>query len=202
MKNIIFVTITIMLLFTTSCTNDSDDTPQIEELTQQEKDDLLFIREEEKLARDVYLYAYGLYGERTFNNIANSEQTHMDKVLTLINTYNLSDPASSERGVFLNQELQGLYNDLTTQVDISLVDAFKVGATIEDLDIRDIEEFEDRTDKTDIIAAYDLLRCGSRNHMRSYNNQLSLLGITYIPQFIPQDEFEEIINSQNERCGQ
>ncbi len=202
MKNLFLLSFITVFFLTSGCSDDTDDTPQIEELTQQEKDDLLFIREEEKLARDVYLYAYDLYGERTFTNIANSEQTHMDKVLTLIDTYNLSDPASSERGVFLNQELQGLYNDLTAQVDISLVDAFKVGATIEDLDIRDIEEFEDRTDKTDIIAAYDLLRCGSRNHMRSYDNQLSLLGINYIPQFISQDEFDEIVNSQNERCGQ
>lgn len=202
MKKLILSAFVSMLFLTVSCSDDSDDTiPPVDELTQQEKDDILFMREEEKLARDVYLYAYDIYGDKIFNNISKSEQTHMDKMLALINTYNLSDPASSERGVFTNAELQNLYNDLVSQVDLSHVDALLVGATIEDLDIRDLDRAEDDTDKTDILVTYDILICGSRNHMRGFYGQLILLGEDYTPQFISQDEFDEIINSDHESCG-
>lgn len=202
MKKLIFLTLTVIITLTGSCSDDSTDENQTDTLSQQEEDDLLFLREEEKLARDVYLFSYDKYGAAIFNNIARSEQQHMDQLLTLINNYNLNDPASSERGVFNNQILQDLYNDLTAQSSNSLVDALTIGATVEDLDIKDIDEFEDRTDKLDILNAYDELKCGSRNHLRSYINQLEMNGINYVPQFISNDEFNEIINGDKERCGQ
>ncbi|HHC80695.1 MAG TPA: DUF2202 domain-containing protein [Flavobacteriia bacterium] len=204
MKKLAVITMAVILSVVSSCSDD-DDTTQIAQtatLSQQEKDDLLFLREEEKLARDVYLFSFDKYGEAIFNNISQSEQQHMDQVLTLLNAYQLSDPASADRGVFVNQELQTLYNNLTAQSDISLVEALKVGATIEDLDIRDIEDFESRTTKTDILSVYDKLRCGSRNHLRSYVGQLVANEVTYVQQFITLEEFTEIINSANERCGQ
>lgn len=170
-------------------------------LTQQEQDDLMFLREEEKLARDVYLFSFDKYGTSIFNNIAQSEQTHMDKVLTLLQKYNLPDLASTQRGVFNNQTLQTLYDDLTTQSNISLIEALKVGATIEDLDIKDIEDFEAHTYAADLLNVYDKLRCGSRNHLRSFSSQLTANNETYTPQFITNTEYQAIISSPNEKCG-
>lgn len=204
MKKLMLFSFTALLFLTLGCSDDSeDDTPQIVELTQQEKEDILFMREEEKLARDVYLYAFDAYDLKIFYNIATrGEQTHMDKILTLINNYELNDPASPERGVFTDQELQELYNDLTEKVDLSLEDALIVGATIEDLDIRDLDDCEERTDKSDILAVYGALKCGSRNHMRSFDGQLTGLGIDYSAQFISQEEYDEIVNSASEKCSQ
>ncbi len=125
----------------------------------------------------------------------------MDKILVLLNNYNIEDPALPNNGEFTNQVLQGLYNDLTALADITLVEALKVGATIEDLDIRDIEDFEGRTDKVDILNAYNKLKCGSRNHMRSYYGQLVNNGVAYSAQFILATELETIIINSNERCG-
>ncbi|MDP2030099.1 MAG: DUF2202 domain-containing protein [Thiobacillus sp.] len=51
------------------------------------KTDLLFMREEEKLARDVYLTLYETWGLAVFSNIASSEQSHMDALLKLLRTY-------------------------------------------------------------------------------------------------------------------
>ncbi len=201
MKKLAFFTLIIVFTLTSSCSDDTTDENQTDILSQQEKDDLLFLREEEKLARDVYLYSFDKYGEAIFNNIARSEQQHMNQLLTLINNYNLNDSASSERGVFNNQELQGLYNDLTTLSDLSLIDALTVGAIIEDLDISDIDEFEGRTNIADILNTYDKLKCGSRNHLRSYIGRLIVSGVDYVPQFISLDEFNEIINSQKESCN-
>lgn len=197
-----FIIIILLGLFTTSCSSDEDNKNFVENsLTQIEIDDLHFLREEEKLARDVYLFSYNLYGNAIFNNISKSEQNHMDQILVLLNTYNLDDPALPNKGEFKNQLLQGLYNDLTAQSAISLVEALKVGATIEDLDISDIDEFEDRTDVTAILNTYDKLKCGSRNHMRNYYGQLLNNDVWYSPQYISISELEEIMTTENEKCG-
>ena len=190
-----------------SCSKDDDDTtpnnnPPTTQITQEEKDCLIFMREEEKLARDVYLYAFDLYGMQIFSNIANSEQTHMDKILELLNTYGLSDPASSEIGVFNNVDLQTLYNELIAKCDSSRLDAFTVGATIEDVDIKDLDNCLLSTDKVDIIAVYENLSCGSRNHMRAFSGQIDNMGGSYTPQFITEDQYLAIINTPQENCGQ
>lgn len=195
MRKLVLATMVLFSLL--SCDKDDDFTP----LSQTEKDDLLTLREEEKLARDVYLYAFDKYALDISNNISQSEQKHMDKILFLLNRYDLADPASVTRGVFNNAELQTLYNDLTAQVDVSELEALKVGATIEDLDIKDIEEFENRTDHSDILNVYSKLKCGSRNHMRAYYGQLMDNGFTYEAQFITSDALSAIIASNNEQCG-
>jgi hypothetical protein len=170
-------------------------------LTEQEKEDLLILREEEKLARDVYLYSYEKYGLNVFNNIGRSEQMHMDEVLDILEAYGIDDPAHADTGVFNNTDLQALYNTLTAQSDQSLLDALLVGATIEDLDIADIADFEDNTTKEDLLDMYGKLKCGSRNHMRSFYNQISGMGGTYTPQYITQALFDDIINSAKEACN-
>ncbi len=197
-KVVIFAFVTSVFLMV-SCTD--NDTNSVVELTASEQNDLLVLREEEKLARDVYLYSFDKYGTTIFNNIASSEQNHMNKVLSLINLYQLQDPVLPNRGEFNNQELQTLYNDLTAQASISLTEALKAGATIEDLDIKDIAEFENRTNNSTILNVYAKLKCGSRNHMRGFYGELVNNGVTYTAQFITALELESIITSSNEQCG-
>ena len=203
MKKVILTAFTLILVINSGCSNEESDTIEIVEttLTQDEIGDLRFLREEEKLARDIYLYSFEKYGNAIFNNISQSEQQHMDSVLTLLNKYNIDDPVQSERGVFSNQILQGLYNDLIAQSEESLIGALTVGALIEDLDISDLELNEARTTKTDLLDVYSKLKCGSRNHLRNYISQLMLKGENYVPQYISLAEFNEIISSANEICG-
>ncbi len=208
MKNLKISSLLLFALFFamagfTSCDDSKDDViPEpVLSLTEDEEANLQFMREEEKLARDVYLYLHEKYGTNIFNNIASSEQTHMDAVLTIMEKYGVEDPASNELGVFSNATLQQLYNDLTTQGDISLIDALTVGATIEDVDIRDLGDAIDATSKTDLIDMYEMLECGSRNHMRGFTNQLDMQGETYAPQFIIQEQYDEIIDGAHEHCG-
>lgn len=204
MKKTILIIGVVLVSIMSSCSDNNQkglDTNTVVALTLAEKDDLLRLREEEKLARDVYLYSYDMYGISLFSNIAASEQKHMDKALALLNTYSIPDPAVGARGVFVDPVLQDLYDALTSKVDISLLDALEVGATIEDLDIKDIDDFEDRTDKIDILNTYDKLKCASRNHMRSFYSELVNNSVTYDPQFISLAELSEIISSSNEKCG-
>lgn len=186
-----------------SCDKSNDNiSPENEiSLTDLEKNDLQFMREEEKLARDVYLYFYDKYELNIFNNIAASEQKHMDAVGAILEKYGVEDLASNEPGVFTNTSLQQLYNELIAQGDVSLVEALKVGATIEDVDIRDLGDAISGTTKTDLIDMYEMLECGSRNHMRAFTKNIDSRGATYTPQFITQAQYDEVINGVHEHCG-
>ncbi len=173
-----------------------------EELSAAEVDALLFMREEEKLAHDVYIGMKAKWGVNIFSNISNAEQRHMDAVLCLINKYDLDDPVGSNAvGAFNNANLQLLYNNLMTQGSASLKEALKVGATIEDLDIADLLERTPNMDNKDIIVVFSELTKGSRNHLRAFNRNLVKQGETYVPQYISQVLFDEIINSPKETGG-
>lgn len=201
MKKFVLLILAGIMTLTVSCSDESNNENELAILTVQEQQDLLFLREEEKLARDVYLYSFDLYGDVIFNNIASSEQQHMDQVLTLLDAYGLEDPASLERGVFKDKVLQDLYNDLTTASEVSLSKALTAGATIEDLDINDIAFFESQTENADLLNLYDQLKCGSRNHLRSYTDRLDMLGVDYVVQYLSFEEYDAILGSERERCG-
>lgn len=171
----------------------------VETLSQEETTSLSFMREEEKLARDVYSTLYSKWGSNIFTNISGSEQTHMDAILILLKKYNLPDPVTTGTvGVFKNESLQNLYKQLTAQGSLSLSDAYKVGATIEDLDIFDLKNALLINDNQDIKLVYDMLSKGSRNHLRSFYKNILNAGDTYIPQYINQADFDSIINSAME----
>ena len=200
MKMKIFVAFITGLLFS-NCTNDNVNTDTEVTLTQNEINDLKFLREEEKLACDVYIYSYNKYKLAIFNSISQSEQTHMNSVLSLLNKYGIPDPSSVQMGIFVNQDLQVLYNNLISQSNISLIEALKVGATIEDLDINDIDDFIINTSKSDLLTVYNNLTCGSKNHIRSFTTELSNNEVSYEPQFISLEEYNSIINTPSGGCG-
>jgi hypothetical protein len=171
------------------------------DLSAAEQESLLFMREEEKLARDVYKALYNVYGVNIFNNIAASEQTHTEAVLALIQRYNLVDPMATDiAGVFVNSELQLIYDTLVASGSISLLEAFYVGATVEELDIYDLHNQQDYVvDNEDINYVYDNLLKGSRNHLRSFDKQIKSNGGVYTPIYITQDLYDSIVNSAIER---
>ena len=202
MKKIAKITLVLIYISIISCSTDKDE-PIIDQnnLSIEEENDLKFSREEEKLARDVYLFSYEKYGDVIFYNIAQSEQQHMDQILILLNKYQITDPASSDKGLFTDQELQVLYDQLTSKASISLNEALEVGAIIEDLDIFDLNELESRTIKPDLLSVYEKLECGSRNHLRSFINRLEANNVQYNPEYISLSAFNEIINGTKEQCG-
>lgn len=167
-----------------------------EELSEAEKNDLLFMREEEKLARDVYLTMYDKWGLMPFKNIPKSEQVHMDAVLSLIQRYDLEDPAEGkEIGEFENEELQNLYDDLIRKGSVSAVEALKVGALIEEVDIEDLRRILDvDVDNQDIALVYGNLLRGSGHHLKAFIWNLKRRNVHYTPQILDKKVYEEILN--------
>ena len=172
-------------------------------LTAAEIEGLAFMREEEKLARDVYLVLYDQWNIPIFQNIANSEASHMQALLTLIERFGIEDPAVGNGvGEFTNPDLQALYDQLVSQGSQSLVDALKVGAAIEEIDILDLEERLAQTDKDDIIMVYESLLKGSRNHLRSFTKSITQqTGEAYVQQYLNPDAYGAIIGTGIESGG-
>ena len=168
-----------------------------EPLNDAEKSALLFMREEEKLARDVYFALGEKHGANIFQNIYSSEQSHMDALLVLINKYSLSDPVGTNpRGVFQNSDLQKLYDQLIVKGSVSLLEAFTVGATIEDVDIYDLQQTAKNVDNADINFVFNNLINGSQNHMRAFYRNILGAGGTYSAQYITQTELDAILNGK------
>lgn len=166
----------------------------------EDQEALLFMLEEEKLARDTYMYLYQLWGVPQFANIQNSEQSHLDAVGNLLDGFGV-EHTMLPKGEFVNQEIQGLYDTFIEDGALNLTEALKVGATIEDLDIVDLEDYINATSNATIISVYEKLQCGSRNHLRSFVLALENTGSTYTPQFLTEVDYTQIINDNSERCG-
>lgn len=170
-----------------------------ESLNDDELNSLTIMREEEKLARDVYQGLSAKYNAKIFTNIALAEQTHMDAVLILLNKYDMEDPVGTNPvGVFTNPILQVLYDELMTFGNTSVLNAYTAGATIEDMDIYDLRTIKTAVDNKDILLVFDNLEKGSRNHLRSFYGDILKAGGTYTPEFLTQAEFDAIVNSPME----
>ncbi len=167
-------------------------------LSQADSDGLAFMREEEKLAGDVYQAMFDVWGLQIFDNIAAAEQTHTEAVVDLLDRYELPDPAEGlGPGEFSNPDLQALYDELVRTGSQSVTDALEVGALIEELDITDLRLRA--SDQTDIDSVYATLERGSRNHLRAFIRQLEREGVTYTPDYLDQDSFDQIVDTPTER---
>lgn len=172
------------------------------EVSAEEKAGLVYMVEEEKLARDVYAKMSELWGLGIFRNISNAEQRHIDHVRVLLNAQGIGDPtASAKPGEFTDGRLQELYDDLVKKGSASLEAALLVGAAIEDIDISDLEALKAQTTDPDIVALYDSLIAGSENHMRSFAGQLKARGFEYKPEHISPARYSTILTGSNGHEG-
>lgn len=166
-------------------------------LTAEETAGLLYMYEEEKLARDVYNILFTQWGQPIFQSIASSEQKHMDAIYTLLVRYGVAVPTSAA-GIFTDPALQSLYENLIKTGSQSLADALKVGAIIEEVDIADLQSRLAVTTSADIQRVYNNLMNGSYNHLRNYVRILDrLTGETYQPQYLDADLYQTIVSSSN-----
>ncbi|NTV48762.1 MAG: DUF2202 domain-containing protein [Geobacteraceae bacterium] len=191
----LFICVTIIVAFSASPAFAARSTATaITPLSATEASVLTFMREEEKMARDVYINMYKLWNAVTFSNISASEQKHMDTMKKMLDKYKLPDPAQDAIGVFTDANLQAKYDELMASGTKSYVDGLYVGATIEEIDMMDIQHAIDVTTHLDVVNAYQNLLEGSKNHLRAFVNALNSQGVTYAPQFISQELYDAIID--------
>jgi hypothetical protein len=146
-------------------------------LSDSQKASLLFMYQEEKVARDVYVTLGTKYpSASTFSNIVLSEQRHMDSVESLCKKYNVDISNINEAmiGVFVLSELQNLYNTLVVQGSDSLTAGLKVGVAIEEKDIIDIVTYEQGM-PADVVQVFENLRTGSYSHLSAFQTALTTI---------------------------
>lgn len=157
-------------------------------------DSLKFMREEEKLARDVYITLFNRWGLAIFDNISESEQVHTDRVKSLLNKYNIEDPAANTGiGEFVNPKIQEYYSSLVDRGSTTSLEALYVGAYIEELDIGDLRLEIEHATTSDVAKVYTNLMNGSYNHLRAFVGQIENTGITYTAQILDQSDVDSIL---------
>jgi hypothetical protein len=133
------------------------------------KAQLLYLVEEEKLARDVYAALDAVSISPKFKNISGAEQTHMDYISALLVTYGIKNPTIGKKaGVFTNKSLAALYKTLVAKGKKSSIDALQVGILIEEKDLADLATLSKSITQTDIKTAVAFLKKGSENHLRAF----------------------------------
>jgi hypothetical protein len=172
---------------------------RVQPLNADEAATLTFMREEEKMARDVYLNMAARWALPPFANIAKSEQQHMDAIKAKLDKYRLPDPAMAEIGTFRNAELQALYDGLMDRGEISYLEALRVGGLIEEVDIEDLDNAIAATNHADLAQVYGNLLRGSRNHLRAFASTIERQGVVYEAQHLDQEIVDAIIDSPMER---
>lgn len=160
---------------------------------------LLQMKDEEKLAHDVYTVLYEKWASQVFSRISVAEDRHLNAVITFLKYYESADTLVGEPGVFSNVEIQTLYNELIIKGSVSVEEAMMTGALIEEMDIKDLKEALDVVTNENIIRVFENLLKGSRNHLRAFYHQLTKLGLVYIPVYISQEEYDAIVNSPMEQ---
>ncbi|RKD86135.1 DUF2202 domain-containing protein [Mangrovibacterium diazotrophicum] len=204
------MTLVAMLVTIVSCSESSlseaeptdFDTPLTKSaLTEIQTENLVFVFEEEKMARDVYYYLNEKWNLTVFANIIDSEQNHKDAMEKLLISYEIDYPDNDTYGEFSIDEIRQLYIALTTSGESSILAALEVGMTIEDFDIEDLQARSEEFEDADVVKVLGNLTEGSMNHLRAFYSNLKNLDetYTYSPQFISQELFDAIIASTDSR---
>jgi hypothetical protein len=120
-------------------------------------------------------------------------------VITLLATYGISDTIKDDTGIFESEDVTNLYSNLVAVGSKTIGDAYKNGALIEEMDIKDLTVSLENTANENITLVFENLLKGSRNHLRAFNRQLAVLGVSYVSQYIDQVTYNEIANSAMEQ---
>ncbi len=131
---------------------------------------LVFMVEEEKLARDIYALAMDDFPDaRVFSNINRAESAHMAQVQTLLERYKVADPTVGlASGVFADDTLQELYDSLSSEVEKGWGEAVQAGVAVEVEDIGDLKVALKLAAPSDVTTVLENLLAGSQRHLAAF----------------------------------
>lgn len=138
----------------------------LQPLTDAEKEWLLYMAREERLAFDVYLELFEAWELPVFAKIAVSEKRHVAAIDKLLANYSLS----YSDGAYLDEEFAEMYESLMAEGLVSPEGALNVGTKIEEQDIADLTSALDETEKKDIRTVYENLRDASEKHLLAFES--------------------------------
>lgn len=122
--------------------------------------------EDERFARDLYAHFAEIYRVPVFDNIARSEQTHLDQLQFLIDRYGLTVP----NGV--RPDLEDLYRVAVGRGAVGVTEALMVAAELEAAGIMELELLSAQTDNEDVSYVVTQLLRGSQGHLLAFQRQV------------------------------
>jgi len=171
-----------------------------EDMNNKEKQDLLDMALEEKMAYDFYYTMYNKWNIPMFNRRMNAKMHHKNRLVQMIEKYELTNPVNDQEiGKYKNSRIQKLYNELLNKGQKSLKDALIAAANLEEMDIVALKKAIDNTDNADLRLVYKNLTRGSEHHLKATVNMLfRLYDYKYEPQYLDKKTFDEIIASSKQ----
>jgi hypothetical protein len=159
---------------------------------------LAVMREQQKLARDVYDSMHKVWGLALFEEIGSAEAAHMEAVKSLLDQFVVADPVAATGdtpGKFVHRRFQQLYDSLVVLGTASPEGAFRVGAFVEEMDIVDLQRAVQATSSSDLKAIYKYMVVGSERHLLAFSRRLKRLGVIYQPVLLRAWEYERLVGA-------
>ncbi len=166
------------------------------QITETEAGDLQLLREEEKLARDLFRD----WSDRSelFGAVAHSKQLHFEIVGALLQRHQVTDRTLGGEGLYVFPQLQTLHQELLARGGSTELEALAAGAELHERDLVGLEEAAGRSQLEDVRASLAEIQRGARNHLRGCVEELALQGVDYAPRLLSPEAFAAIINSPRE----
>jgi len=172
-----------------------------EPLGADEQRDLQRIREQRKLARDLYWDLAKHWGSLVLVRLGAAEQAHLNALDTLLDHYDLSDPVAGPAvGESGDPKFHALHAQIVEVGHRSEMAASQAGLLVEEMSLSDLAAARARTRRPEIAAVYDDLLRDSRNHLRALFRQMQRFEGEYVPQSLSLSDFEAIVWTQPEPC--
>ena len=163
---------------------------QTAQFTQSDRNDLIYLYEEDKLAHDFYVEMEKKWGHHSFSNIIKAERRHMSMIKEEAEKIGVNNISVSDDGKFVNEDLQGMFDELIVKGNMSLLNALKSAAFIEETDINDLELRMTLTDIESLEDLYSRLISASENHLNAFVRNIRKEGGEYVPQVLNQERFD------------
>jgi hypothetical protein len=167
-------------------------------IPQSNKATLALMREQQKLARDVYDSLHHKWSLHIFEEIGGAEDAHLESVQPLLEQFAVEDPlakTADRPGRFVHRPLQRLYDSLLVSGSASLEGALRAGAFMEERDIVDLQRAIQATGSEDLKAVYKYLLMGSERHLLLCARYLKRVGVIYQPVLLSAHEYERLIGA-------
>lgn len=163
-------------------------------LTADETEFLYAIREDEKIAHDVYAAFSALYpAAKTISKIMTAESSHISAAEAVLDYYEIEYPPLSDTGIFEDADRQALYNDLITK-GTTLIKAYGTMALMEEETVYAYKSIQNQLTNSNLSLLLSQLIKASSNHLRATVRQVVKLGGSYSPAYLSDEEYQTIIN--------
>jgi hypothetical protein len=166
-------------------------------LTPAETKALINLHDNQKLSLFVYDSLFAIWGINPFGNIRSAESQHVDFLVDVAENYDVvldKNGSTDNKPGFTTPQAETIYHESISKGSLSVIDALKRGALLEEMSLLALHEAKAVTIKSDLLHTFDILAMGSKNNLHAFNKRLKMYGITYEPGLLDQKDFKNIIS--------